>query len=122
MDPPGEHIPTWLPAFPDPTYASSYTRIERTTEPPTAKINQENQYRKEERSFLNLHQWLACNGLEGTSLVKLQGCCKGKTSMSEALAADIEVMNSRLLVSEGHKMVILKIRPIVQFKMGVGML
>lgn len=43
-------------------------------------------------------------------------------SVSEALAADIEVMNSRLLVSEGHKMVILKIRPIVQFKMGVGML
>lgn len=67
-EPPGEHIPTWLPAYPDPsTYAQSSTRNERTTEAPTAKIEQENQHRKEERSSLNLHQQLARNGLEGPS-------------------------------------------------------
>ncbi|KAE8021818.1 hypothetical protein FH972_007679 [Carpinus fangiana] len=67
-EPPGEHIPTWLPAYPDPsTYAQSSTRNETTTEPPTAKIEQENQHRKEERSSLNLHQQLARNGLEGPS-------------------------------------------------------
>ena len=78
-DPPGEHVPAWLPAFPDPsTYAQSSTWNERTTESKMAKIDQENQHRKAERSLLNLHQWLAFNGLEGPSFVDAGDAAKAK--------------------------------------------
>lgn len=78
-EPPGEHIPAWLPAFPDPgTYAQSSTLIDRTTELKMAKIEQENQRRKPERSLLNLNQWLASNELEGPSSVDAGDAAKAK--------------------------------------------
>lgn len=78
-EPPGEHIPAWLPAFPDPgTYAQSSTLNDRTTELKMAKIEQENQRRKPERSLLNLNQWLASNELEGPSSVDAGDAAKAK--------------------------------------------
>lgn len=81
-EPPGEHIPTWLPAFPDPsTYAQSPARNERMAEPPTTTIELEKQHRKAERSLLNLHQRLACNGLEGPSSVDPGDAAKAKQAV-----------------------------------------
>lgn len=47
--------------------------------------------------------------------------CITKSHCWMALAADIKVMKSRLLVYEDHKKVILNTRPTVQFKIGAGM-
>ncbi|KAF5180189.1 Transcription initiation factor tfiid subunit [Thalictrum thalictroides] len=58
-----EHIPAWLPAFPDPhTYVHTPVWNERTTDPRADKIEQARQRRKEERSLFSLQQRLACNG------------------------------------------------------------
>ncbi|KAM3760933.1 hypothetical protein ACB098_01G230800 [Castanea mollissima] len=170
-EPPGEHIPAWLPAFPDPgTYAQSSTPNDRTTELKMAKIEQENQRIKPERSLLNLNQWLASNELEGPSvdagdatkakqaaesnpflaaplqygekevspvvlpvktklsndtttgnpIVKYHGM-DNHVSVLEAFTPNIEAMKSGLRDSEeGHKKVLLKTRPTVQFKLGSG--
>lgn len=68
-EPPGEHIPDWLPAFPDPqTYVHSPVLNEREAGPCAGNIDQPRQHRKAELSLLNLQQW-ACNGLEGPSMV-----------------------------------------------------
>lgn len=66
---PGEHIPTWLPAFPEPhTYSRSTTCNEGATEPDSALVEQEKQQRNVERAMLNFHHRLVCNGMEGPSL------------------------------------------------------
>ncbi|KAF5201380.1 Transcription initiation factor tfiid subunit [Thalictrum thalictroides] len=58
-----EHIPAWLPAFPDRhTYIHTPVWNERKTDPRTDKIEQARQRRKEERSLFSLQQRLACNG------------------------------------------------------------
>ncbi|KAK6921011.1 Bromodomain associated domain [Dillenia turbinata] len=61
--PPGKHIPSWLPAFPDPhTYVHTPVWNERKTDPRTDKVEQARQRRKAERSLLSLQQRLA-NGV-----------------------------------------------------------
>ncbi|PRQ53355.1 putative bromodomain associated domain, transcription factor TFIID, subunit 8 [Rosa chinensis] len=66
---PGEHIPTWLPAFPEPhTYSQSTTCNERATEPDSAIVEQEKQQRNVERATLNFQRRLVCNGMEGPSV------------------------------------------------------
>ncbi|KAL5538224.1 hypothetical protein UlMin_045435 [Ulmus minor] len=66
-NPPGQHIPSWLPAFPDPhTYIHSPMWNERNTDPRSDKIEQARQRRKAERSLLNLQQRLLCNGSVGS--------------------------------------------------------
>lgn len=63
---PEEHIPAWLPVFPEPhTYAQLPTPNERRMEP-MVKIEQK-KHRKVDRSLLNLQQRFVCNGLEGLS-------------------------------------------------------
>ncbi|KAI3462876.1 hypothetical protein Pfo_019539 [Paulownia fortunei] len=66
-NPPAEHIPSWLPKFPDPeTYSnlSSGNSKDSGTEL-VNKIQQvEEQHRKVERPLLNLQQKLICNGSE----------------------------------------------------------
>ncbi|KAF9614562.1 hypothetical protein IFM89_019309 [Coptis chinensis] len=58
-----EHIPAWLPAFPDPhTYVHTPVWKERKTDPRADKIAQARQRRKEEQSLFNLQRRLACNG------------------------------------------------------------
>lgn len=67
-EPSGKHIPTWLPAFPDPhTYIQSPIWNERKTDPRTDKVEQVKQRRKAERSLLSLQQRLLSNGLAGPS-------------------------------------------------------
>ncbi|PON60314.1 TFIID transcription factor [Parasponia andersonii] len=67
-NPPGHHIPTWLPAFPDPhTYIHTPMWNERNTDPRSDKIEHARQRRKAERSLLSLQQRLVCNGSVGTS-------------------------------------------------------
>ena len=67
-NPPGHHIPTWLPAFPDPhTYIHSPMWNERNTDPRSDKIEHARQRRKAERSLLSLQQRLVCNSSVGTS-------------------------------------------------------
>ncbi|XP_015898487.1 transcription initiation factor TFIID subunit 8 [Ziziphus jujuba] len=66
--PPAQHIPIWLPAFPDPhTYIHTPMWHERSSDPRSDKIEQARQRRKAERSLLNLQQRLVCNGSVGTS-------------------------------------------------------
>lgn len=87
-EPPGEHIPAWLPAFPDSgTYAQLSTPNDRTTELKMAKIEQENQLRKPERSLLNLNQWLASNELEGSSSVDAGDAAKANQAAAKAKQA-----------------------------------
>ncbi|CAL5387849.1 unnamed protein product [Camellia sinensis] len=58
-----KHIPTWLPAFPDPhTYIHTDTWNERENDPRADKIELARQRRKAERSLLSLQQRLVCNG------------------------------------------------------------
>lgn len=66
-NPPDEHIPSWLPKFPDPvTYAELSSGNEKDSE--TEAVNKiqpvEQQHRKAERSLMNLQQKLICNGSE----------------------------------------------------------
>lgn len=65
-NPPDEHIPSWLPKFPDPaTYALLSSGNENDSETEAVKIQQvEQQQRLTEKSLLNLQQKLMCNGSE----------------------------------------------------------
>ncbi|KAJ4704938.1 transcription initiation factor TFIID subunit 8-like [Melia azedarach] len=66
--PPGKHIPSWLPAFPDPhTYIHTPMWNERKSDPRADKIEQARQRRKAEMALLSLQQRLVCNGETGTS-------------------------------------------------------
>ncbi|XP_022133868.1 transcription initiation factor TFIID subunit 8-like [Momordica charantia] len=66
-EPPGEHIPSWLPAFPDPhACIQSPTVKEKVVEPQTIKTEPEKQCKSTEQPLWNLQQWLFCNGLEGS--------------------------------------------------------
>ncbi|XP_021901858.1 transcription initiation factor TFIID subunit 8 [Carica papaya] len=66
--PPGKHIPTWLPAFPDPhTYKHTPMWNERVSDPRADKIEQARQRRKAERALLSLQQRLVCNDSRRTS-------------------------------------------------------
>lgn len=67
-EPPGEHIPAWLPAFPDPqTYIELPTGNEGAADTIMDKIEPRRQQRKMDRSLLNLQQQFTCNGSEGPS-------------------------------------------------------
>ncbi|XP_044467558.1 transcription initiation factor TFIID subunit 8-like [Mangifera indica] len=68
-EPPDEHIPPWLPAFPDPqTYLQLPTQNEKETDSETEKIELGRQQRKMEMSMLNLQQQFSGNGPQGPSL------------------------------------------------------
>ncbi|XP_031249179.1 transcription initiation factor TFIID subunit 8-like [Pistacia vera] len=69
-EPPDEHIPAWLPAFPDPqTYLQLPTRNGRETDSETEKIELGRQQRKMEMSMLNLQQQFSGSGPQGPSSV-----------------------------------------------------
>ncbi|VFQ97600.1 unnamed protein product [Cuscuta campestris] len=66
--PEANHIPPWLPAFPDPhTYIHTATWNERESNPRDDKIELVRQRRKAEMSLLNLQQRLLCYGLPAAS-------------------------------------------------------
>lgn len=66
----GNHIPDWLPAFPDPhTYLHTPrpTFNEKASDPHIDNVQETREQRKAERSLLSLQQQLACNGTVGQS-------------------------------------------------------
>ncbi|CAM6020484.1 unnamed protein product, partial [Sphagnum balticum] len=61
--PPHPHIPSWLPAFPDPhTYCHTPVWNERKSDPRLDKLEQARQRRKAERSLVSLHLRLSGPG------------------------------------------------------------
>jgi transcription initiation factor TFIID subunit 8 len=61
--PPHPHIPSWLPAFPDPhTYCHTPVWNERKSDPRLDKLEQARQRRKAERSLVSLHLRLSGRG------------------------------------------------------------
>ncbi|KAG8662360.1 transcription initiation factor TFIID subunit 8 [Manihot esculenta] len=66
-EPPGDHIPAWLPAFPDPqTYVKSSTENEGAADCNTRKIELAQVQTETDRSLLNLQNFI-CNGSGGPS-------------------------------------------------------
>ncbi|WRX19860.1 Transcription factor TFIID [Theobroma cacao] len=68
-EPPGKHIPNWLPVFPDPeTYAARTSEGNETMSVLNGEKSELASFEtKMERSLLNLQQRFACNGNEGGS-------------------------------------------------------
>lgn len=76
-EPPEDHIPAWLPVFPEPhTYAPLPTPDVKAMEP-MVKMEQK-KHRKVDRSLLNLRQQFVCNGLDGLSSEDTRDADKGK--------------------------------------------
>lgn len=76
-EPPEEHIPAWLPLFPEPhTYAQLPAPDEEATET-MVKIEQK-KHRKGDRSLLNFQQRFAFNAFEGPSSEDPVNADKGK--------------------------------------------
>lgn len=68
-EPPGEHIPSWLPTFPDPdTYATQLSEGNETLSVLNAQKDEIARVERMEQSLLNLQERFACNGNEGGSL------------------------------------------------------
>ncbi|XP_044489630.1 transcription initiation factor TFIID subunit 8-like [Mangifera indica] len=66
--PPGKHIPSWLPAFPDPhTYIHTPMWNERKSDPRADKIEQARQRTKAEMALLSLQQRLVSSVESGPS-------------------------------------------------------
>lgn len=69
-EPPGEHIPAWLPAFPDlQTYSESPVVNGRGTEPRAVKFDQERENGKGEWPAMNFQQQMVSNMFEKSALI-----------------------------------------------------
>uniref|UniRef100_A0A2P2J471 Transcription initiation factor TFIID subunit 8 n=1 Tax=Rhizophora mucronata TaxID=61149 RepID=A0A2P2J471_RHIMU len=67
-EPSGEHIPAWLPAFPDSqTYLMLPTSDAEDLDSTIKKVEPSRQERKMDKSPFNLQQQFNCNGAEGPS-------------------------------------------------------
>ncbi|KAA8530443.1 hypothetical protein F0562_005152 [Nyssa sinensis] len=76
---PREHIPPWLPAFPDPqTYVISPLWNEKDRDTRADKIEQVKENKKVEQPIMNLQQRLACNGSEAQTEVDAGDVVKAK--------------------------------------------
>ncbi|XP_050226538.1 transcription initiation factor TFIID subunit 8 [Mercurialis annua] len=74
LEPPGDHIPDWLPAFPDSqTYLQLPTLNEGTTDSNLLKSEQTRPYLSTDRSSLNLQQPYASNGSQAPPAGALAG-------------------------------------------------
>lgn len=79
--PPHQHIPPWLPAFPDShTYKSTPVWNDRKTDPRMAKMEQARQRRKAERSLVSLQQRLASASGSSSLGLAMETDGKGKNS------------------------------------------
>lgn len=113
--PPGDHIPTWLPALPDPhTYRQTPMWNERNSDPRADKLEQVRQRRKAERSLLNLQQRLAIYGSAGGSTssfvpdesVKRIQSFEGNPYLAPPLQGgekDMPVFNISDVLPDGHR-------------------
>ncbi|KAK4755275.1 hypothetical protein SAY87_009032 [Trapa incisa] len=86
--PPGNHIPSWLPALPDPhTYKRTLVWNERKPDPRAEKLEQVKQRRKAERALLNLQQRMAIYGQGGAS--------------ASSYVPNVDVKGTQFMVKEG---------------------
>ncbi|XP_028764917.1 transcription initiation factor TFIID subunit 8 [Neltuma alba] len=92
-EPPAEHIPAWLPTFPDPqTYSWSPTMDKRGTESYVSKLDLEREHSKGERYLLNLQPQMVSNVAEKSALIETTNA-KGKKVAGESnpfLAAPLQ--------------------------------
>ncbi|KAL5095782.1 hypothetical protein RYX36_000109 [Vicia faba] len=93
-EPPDEHIPAWLPAFPDPeTYLQSTMVNGRGTEPGVSKFEHERENGKADRLLLNLQQKTVPNMFGNTIMID-PAIAKAKTVAAESnpfLAAPLKI-------------------------------
>lgn len=83
--PSSNHIPSWLPAFPDPhTYIHTPMWNVRETDPREDQISLARQRRKAERSLLNLQQRLVAHGSELASTSAHKDVGKKAANLIEA--------------------------------------
>ncbi|RDX59308.1 Transcription initiation factor TFIID subunit 8, partial [Mucuna pruriens] len=98
-EPPGEHIPAWLPAFPDPqTYGQSPAVNGRGTEPCAAKFEQERENGKGEWPVLNLQQQMVSNMFGKSALID-PADAKAKRVAAESnpfLAAPLKIVDKEV--------------------------
>lgn len=94
-EPPGEHIPAWLPAFPDPeAYAQSPAVNGRGTEPHAVKFEQERENGKGEWPLMNLQQQMVSNMFEKSALIDLADAKAKRVAAAESnpfLAAPLKI-------------------------------
>jgi transcription initiation factor TFIID subunit 8 len=92
-EPPEEHIPAWLPAFPDPqTYAQLLEGNEGRADLNADNIESVRQHQKMDVSYMNLPQQFNCNGSEGPSSVAFGDSAKAtqRTVSNPFLAAPLQ--------------------------------
>ncbi|KAF2313675.1 hypothetical protein GH714_012673 [Hevea brasiliensis] len=129
-EPPPEHIPAWLPAFPDPqTYVQFPTENEGATDSNTRKFELARLHTRTDRSLPNLQNYTG-NGSGGPSSVAPVGGSEAKLAVegNPFLAAPLQfgekevshVVPPAKPSNEAAKKVLLNQRPAVQFKIGVG--
>ncbi|KAB5561010.1 hypothetical protein DKX38_005967 [Salix brachista] len=90
-EPPEEHIPAWLPAFPDPqTYAHLPAGNEGRADLNADKIESVRQHQKMDVSYMNFPQQVNGNGSEGPSSVTFgDGRATQRTVSNPFLAAPL---------------------------------
>ncbi|KAI9121368.1 hypothetical protein K1719_008401 [Acacia pycnantha] len=92
-EPPADHIPGWLPTFPDPqTYSSSPTSDKRGTKSHVAKLDLEREHNNGEQHLLNLQPQMVSNVVEKSTLINTTNA-KGKKVAGESnpfLAAPLQ--------------------------------
>ncbi|KAK8466208.1 hypothetical protein PHAVU_008G031660 [Phaseolus vulgaris] len=98
-EPPGDHIPAWLPAFPDPQNSSQSPVVNgRGTEPRAVKFEQERENGKGEWPVLNLKQQMVSNLFEKSALVDVADT-KAKRVAAEGnpfLAAPLKIEDKEI--------------------------
>ncbi|KAK7295471.1 hypothetical protein RJT34_18380 [Clitoria ternatea] len=92
-EPPGEHIPAWLPVFPDPqTYARSPAVNGRGTEHPGVKFEQDRENGKGEQPLVNVQQQMVSNMFEMSTFDPADAKAKGVAAESNPfLAAPLKI-------------------------------
>ncbi|KAJ4841670.1 hypothetical protein Tsubulata_019419 [Turnera subulata] len=87
-EPPDEHIPSWLPAFPDPqTYAPFPGGDEGAADPNVVKIDHERMVKNSDPSSMNLQGQVTCNGSMGPSAALGDGVLANSTVKSNPFLA-----------------------------------
>ncbi|CAK9162996.1 unnamed protein product [Ilex paraguariensis] len=135
--PPGDHIPTWLPVFPDPeTYTNLPSGNVRGVESQGDRIEKASGHRKVEPSLLNLQQRLASNGPEAPLAADPADAAKAKRAfdtnpflavplqygekvvssvvLPDRLRDEAVVQNNKHRVVENHASVLETFAPVIE--------
>ncbi|XVE83675.1 hypothetical protein DITRI_Ditri16bG0105600 [Diplodiscus trichospermus] len=114
-EPPGEHIPSWLPAFPDhETYAARSSEeneiinVSNGEKPEPLRVE-----RKVEQSSLNLQEQFLVRGMEVLQVMVEMPVDQAKLLMAIPILLHLcfLIMNRKVFYNQ---------RPLVHFKIGIG--